>query len=82
MLVPCEEVVVCLCVVLASSGIDYDIKLWMPTNEHPEFDEAAAKEVSKIHWNSMFYFNSNLMTLLNNVGRTSIRYMNVTLRVP
>jgi len=49
MLVPCEEVVVCHCVVLVSSGIDYDIKLWMPTNEHPEFDEAAAKEVSKIH---------------------------------
>jgi len=32
-------------VVLASSGIDYDIKLWMPTNEQPQFDEAAAKEV-------------------------------------
>jgi len=33
-------------VVLASSGIDYDIKLWMPTGEHPQFDEAAANEVN------------------------------------
>jgi len=34
--------------VLASSGIDYDIKLWMPTSEHPQFDEAAATEVNAL----------------------------------
>jgi len=38
--------VICECVVLASSGIDYDIKLWMPVNEQPQFDEASATEVS------------------------------------
>jgi len=41
-----KESVTCGCVVLASSGIDYDIKLWMPTNEQPHFDEAAANEVN------------------------------------
>jgi len=31
--------------VLASSGIDYDIKLWAPVGEEPFFDEVKAKEV-------------------------------------
>jgi hypothetical protein len=33
--------------VLASSGIDYDIKLWMPTSEEPVFDESLANELMK-----------------------------------
>jgi len=41
-----DKCVVCGIVVLASSGIDYDIKLWMPTNDYPQFDEAAANEVN------------------------------------
>lgn len=43
----------CGCVVLASSGIDYDIKLWMPMNEQPQFDEAAASEVRS--FNKIFH---------------------------
>lgn len=31
--------------VLASSGIDYDIKLWMPLEENPHFEEEIAAEV-------------------------------------
>lgn len=34
--------------VLASSGIDYDIKLWMPLEENPHFEEEIAAEVSFI----------------------------------
>lgn len=30
---------------LASSGIDYDVKIWAPTLEHPNFDEVAAEDV-------------------------------------
>lgn len=30
---------------LASSGIDYDVKIWAPTLEHANFDEAAAEDV-------------------------------------
>lgn len=38
--------------VLASSGIDYDIKLWAPIREEPFFDEVKAKEVGS--WKSVF----------------------------
>ncbi|GFS51546.1 DDB1- and CUL4-associated factor 6 [Nephila pilipes] len=31
--------------ILASSGIDYDIKLWTPSREEPFFDEDKAKEI-------------------------------------
>lgn len=31
--------------VLASSGIDYDIKLWAPLEVEPNFDEERAAEV-------------------------------------
>ena len=31
--------------VLASSGIDYDIKLWAPLNDKPFFDSIKADEV-------------------------------------
>lgn len=34
--------------VLASSGIDYDIKLWMPLEENPHFEEERAAEASII----------------------------------
>lgn len=30
---------------LATSGIDYDIKLWAPTREQPEFDVDLVEEV-------------------------------------
>lgn len=33
--------------ILASSGIDYDIKLWAPSREEPFFDEDKAKEIIK-----------------------------------
>ena len=36
--------------VLASSGIDYDVKIWMPIAEEPTFDSAKANEV-KTHGN-------------------------------
>ena len=32
--------------VLASSGIDYDVKIWMPTSEEICFDSEKANEVS------------------------------------
>jgi len=32
---------------LATSGIDYDVKLWAPTGEHPQFDEEGAEVVMK-----------------------------------
>lgn len=31
---------------LATSGIDHDIKLWMPTLDEAHFDEEQAKDVS------------------------------------
>ncbi|CAI9729365.1 DDB1CUL46-likeassociated and CUL4-associated factor 6-like [Octopus vulgaris] len=31
--------------ILASSGIDYDIKIWQPLEEHPNFDEVKAEEI-------------------------------------
>ena len=33
---------------LASSGIDYDVKIWMPIAEEPNFDGLQAGEVSFI----------------------------------
>ena len=33
------------CVVLATSGIDYDVKLWAPTAEESTFDEERAEQV-------------------------------------
>jgi len=32
---------------LATSGIDYDVKLWAPTGEYPQFDEENAEVVMK-----------------------------------
>lgn len=32
---------------LATSGIDYNVKLWAPVKERPEFDEKAAEELVK-----------------------------------
>ena len=32
---------------LASSGIDYNIKLWAPLAEEPNFDKEAAEKVKK-----------------------------------
>lgn len=32
---------------LATSGIDYDVKLWAPINEEPSFDEKFAEDVSR-----------------------------------
>ena len=37
--------------VLASSGIDYDVKIWMPLEEEPTFDQAFTDEV--ITWSSL-----------------------------
>ena len=34
--------------ILATSGIDYNIKLWSPLNEAEEFDRAAAEKVDDI----------------------------------
>lgn len=31
---------------LATSGIDYDVKLWAPINDEPNFDEKFAEDVS------------------------------------
>lgn len=31
---------------LATSGIDYDVKLWAPVNDEPSFDEKFAEDVS------------------------------------
>ncbi|XP_062611161.1 DDB1- and CUL4-associated factor 6-like [Saccostrea cucullata] len=33
--------------ILASSGIDYDIKLWMPLEENPKFEEEVAAEIMR-----------------------------------
>lgn len=32
---------------LATSGIDYDVKLWAPVNDEPSFDEKFAEDVSR-----------------------------------
>lgn len=32
--------------ILATSGIDYDIKIWAPTHEEPYFDQEEADKVS------------------------------------
>lgn len=33
--------------ILASSGIDYDVKLWAPIHEEPQFDSTMAEELEK-----------------------------------
>lgn len=33
---------------LATAGIDYDVKLWAPINEESSFDEKFAEDVSRI----------------------------------
>lgn len=33
--------------ILATSGIDYDVKLWAPLNEESNFDEEFAEDVRK-----------------------------------
>ncbi len=35
------------CIVLATSGIDYDVKIWMPTKEEAIFDVDKANEVMR-----------------------------------
>ena len=35
--------------VLATSGIDYDVKLWRPVLEEAEFDEEAAKSIVDVN---------------------------------
>ena len=40
-----SPILVCLIAVLATSGIDYDVKLWAPLAEHSTFDAALADEV-------------------------------------
>ena len=44
-LVTLSALFVCLCAVLASSGIDYDVKIWAPLEAEPCFDVEAAQEV-------------------------------------
>jgi len=39
---------------LATSGIDYDVKLWAPTNDEPSFDEKFAEDVSNFISNKDF----------------------------
>lgn len=34
--------------ILATSGIDYDVKLWAPLNEEPSFDKSMAEVVSRL----------------------------------
>lgn len=45
---------------LATSGIDYDVKLWAPVNEESTFDEKFAEDVSNfylfIHYLKVIYF--------------------------
>ncbi len=48
--------------VLASSGIDYDVKLWMPTSTEPGFDEEKAYEVRHLGY--------------RNIGSRTFAYMN------
>lgn len=40
---------------LATSGIDYDVKLWAPINDEPSFDEKFAEDVS----HSLFWIKLN-----------------------
>ena len=42
--------------VLATSGIDYDVKLWAPLCEESRFDEAKAKEVRcRLNYKTLIY---------------------------
>lgn len=45
-----------LCTVLASSGIDYDVKIWSPLEEHPSFDIEMAEEVSYLQVFTVFKY--------------------------
>lgn len=44
----CPIVICSLPLVLASSGIDYDIKLWAPIRLEPHFDKEKVDEVGTI----------------------------------
>lgn len=44
---------------LATSGIDYDVKLWAPINDEPSFDEKFAEDVSN------FISNKNFIKIIN-----------------
>ena len=44
-LMTCNVLLICLSPVLASSGIDYDVKIWAPLESEPCFDVEAAEEV-------------------------------------
>lgn len=39
----------CFVSVLASSGIDYDIKIWSPLEASPSFNRVLAEEVESTH---------------------------------
>lgn len=39
------DLIICFFAVLASSGIDYDIKLWSPLEQSPSFNRVLADEV-------------------------------------
>lgn len=41
---------------LATSGIDHDVKLWAPVGEGPLFDQALADEVSVLLFHASFFF--------------------------
>lgn len=41
---------------LATSGIDYDVKLWAPINEEANFDINFAEDVSEIHLPLVVFF--------------------------
>ena len=36
--------------VLASSGIDYDVKIWCPLEQDSQFDEVKSAEVSIVYF--------------------------------
>lgn len=42
--------------VLASSGIDYNIKIWIPTSDNLAFDETQAHDVSIKNSEMIHYF--------------------------
>lgn len=46
---------------LATSGIDYDVKLWAPSNEESTFDEKFAEDVSKFN---LFIINFSYNSIL------------------
>lgn len=48
MIYDCAERSACFYSVLASSGIDYDVKLWMPVSNAPGIDPAKLSEVKDV----------------------------------